>query len=70
MSITTDWLTTLATTTTSTEGDSHVMERLLRMAGFPKAVVVCGIVYPEGKGMTISIHEMARLILDNTGGKE
>ena len=59
-----DWLNRLATTNTSTEKDSRLMESLLRNhLGCPNARVVIGIVYLEGYGPATSIHSMAQLFL-------
>jgi hypothetical protein len=54
-----EWLETLAMGNSSTEEDSTRMQGLLRHMGFPKAVVVVGVVYPEGYGPPSSIHTMA-----------
>ena len=69
------WLEVLATGTESTEDDSARMQNLLHRIDFPKAVVVCGIVYTDGHGTMksppTSIHSMAKMIVDvfNNGGK-
>jgi len=63
-----DWLEGLGNGNTSSESDSVAMTTLLRRIGFPKAVVVMGIVYPGGKGQSIDIHGMARMILRKFGG--
>jgi len=63
-----DWLEGLANSTSSTEEDGKYMESMLRMMRFPRAVVVCGIVYLEGHGTMdsppTSIHSIAKTILD------
>ena len=68
-----EWLEDLASKHESTEGDSIRMQNLLHRIDFPKAVVVCGIVYTEGHGTMesppTSIHRMAKMIND-TMGKE
>jgi len=62
-----EWLKTIKDADTSTEKDSRLMQALLRQLGYPRARVVSGIVYAEGKG-TIdyppsSIHSWASIIL-------
>ena len=59
-----DWLEDLANSTQSTEDDSSIMQGMLRQMRFPKAVVVCGVVYVNGRGRPVSIHSMAKMILD------
>ena len=69
-----DWLVQLANSTESTEDDSARMQNLLHRIDFPKAVVVCGIVYTDGHGTLesppTSIHSMAKMIVKvwETGG--
>ena len=62
-----DWLEQLATSIESTEDDSARMQNLLHRIDFPKAVVVCGIVYTDGHGTMesppTSIHSMAKMIV-------
>lgn len=59
-----EWLEGLAQKNTSTDEDSSAMQALLRhRLGFPQAVVVVGIVYPEGSGHPIDIHSISRMIL-------
>jgi len=43
-----EWLEGLANTSTSNDNDSTRMQNLLKRVGFPNAVVVVGVVYPEG----------------------
>ena len=66
-----DWLEQLADSTQSTEEDSRMMQGLLRMMKFHKAVVVCGIVYVDGHGTMdsppTSIHSMARMLVKAQG---
>ena len=66
-----DWLEQLADSTQSTEEDSRMMQGLLRMMKFHKAVVVCGIVYVDGQGTMqappTSIHSMARMLVKAQG---
>ena len=66
-----EWLEDLANSTSSTEDDSHMMQGLLHRIDFPKAVVVCGIVYVDGKGTMksppTSIHSMARMLVKAQG---
>ena len=45
-----DILKDLASRSTTTEADDHLMELMLRKTLFPKAVVTCGIVYLKGRG--------------------
>lgn len=63
-----DWLKDLASSTTSTEMDSRIMEKILRRLNFPNAVVVTGVVYYEGKGTLefppTSIHSAAKMLLE------
>ena len=62
-----DWLEGLADSTQSTEEDGRMMQGMLRMMKFHKAVVVCGIVYVDGHGTMesppTSIHAIAKMIL-------
>jgi hypothetical protein len=58
-----EWLENLSKARSSSEQDSRMMQNLLHRVGFPKAVVVYGIVYPEGKGQPMSIHSMAEMML-------
>ena len=62
-----NWLEDVANTNTSTEEDSAKMQNLLHRCGFPSAVIVCGIVYLEGKGTLdcppTSLHSIAKMIL-------
>tara|TARA_Y100000310_G_scaffold324401_1_gene386203 strand:- start:1237 stop:1449 length:213 start_codon:yes stop_codon:yes gene_type:complete len=61
------WLETLAESNQSEEMDSVKMRNLLHKVGFGQAVVVCGIVYLEGKGTIdappTSIHSIAKMML-------
>lgn len=63
MSTVKEWLHDLANTDTSNDDDSTKMQNLLRRIGFSKAVVVLGIVYPDGYGQPVDIHTMARGII-------
>lgn len=59
------WLKEIASKDVSTEEDSASMQNFLRMSGmYPNAVVVVGVVYPEGSGPPTDIHTMARTIVD------
>ena len=62
-----EWLEEMAGSTVSVEQDSTKMQNLLHRAGFPHAVVVCGIVYLEGKGTIdappTSIHSVAQMLV-------
>ena len=53
-------------TTTETEGKQF--EIVLNKIGFPRARVVCGVVYLEGKGTLTcpptDIHSVAKMVLD------
>ena len=61
-----EWLQGLADSTdTSTEEDSQKMQVLLHKTGFPKARVVLGCVYLEGRGQPASVHQVARILVDN-----
>ena len=61
------WLEQVAGTDTSTEQDSDRMQYLLRRIGFPRTVVVMGVVYVEGHGTVdyppVSIHFVAEVLL-------
>ena len=61
-----DRLEDLASKHESSEEDSSRMQNLLHRIDFPKAIVVCGIVYTEGHGTLesppTSIHRMAKMI--------
>lgn len=62
-----DVLSRLATTNTSTDRDSAIMESLLHKMNFPRARVVIGTVYLEGKGTLTcppyDIHACAKMLL-------
>jgi hypothetical protein len=60
-----EWLEDVAKTNKSSEVDSKKMQSLLHKVGFDNAVVVYGVVYPEGKGRPVSIHSMAKEILSS-----
>ena len=59
-----EWLGGLAKSSESTEEDSVMMQRYLRVIGFGKAIVIYGVVYPDGHGRPVSIHSMASIILE------
>jgi len=63
-----EWLDELANSSESTEQDSAMMQNLLHRVGFSKAVVVCGIVYLEGKGTLYApptdLHTIARMLIE------
>ena len=66
-----DWLASLAASNSSSDEDSAMMQWFLREIDFPKAVVVLGVVYMEGRG-TIesrpeSIHDVAKALLAVSG---
>ena len=67
------WLEELANSTISTDSDSIKMTNLLHRVGFNQAVVVCGIVYLEGKGTMdappTSLHSIAKMLL-KAGNKQ
>jgi hypothetical protein len=65
-----EWLQQLADSNSSTEEDSVVMQRFLRGSGLPKATVVYGIVYPEGRGRPVSIHTIAGVLVKKSKEKE
>ena len=60
------WLEGMAESNQSTMADSAKMQNLLRRVGFPKTVVVSGIVYLEGRGTMqappASIHSVAKML--------
>ena len=62
-----EWLADLASSNTSTEKDSEMMERLLKRVGETKARVVGGIVYLNGVGTMeappMDIHSFAKGML-------
>jgi hypothetical protein len=62
-----DLLTRLAGSNESTDSDGAALQRFLRRIDFPRAVVVCGVVYIEGKGTLeappASVHAMAQMLL-------
>ena len=60
-----EWLEDVAKTNKSSEADSRKMQSLLHKVGFNNAVVIYGVVYPEGKGRPVSIHSMAKEILSS-----
>ena len=57
-----EWLGSLAAGTSSTELDNARVQALLRKIGFPRAVVVLGAVYHQGRGRPDSIHAASRWI--------
>jgi len=61
-----EWLTQLASNSTSDEQDDILMQHLLRKGVLKDAVVTCGMVYPYGKGQPLSIHQIAQAILGAT----
>ncbi len=67
------WLDELASTNSSSERDSHMMQNLLHRIGFDSARVVVGIVYLEGQGTIeappMSIHAVAKMLLEKGGTK-
>jgi hypothetical protein len=74
MGLVIDWITALASASTSSEIDSKKMQNVLRLVGFPSAIVVFGIVYLEGKGTLeappMSIHAVASMLLKTIHCKE
>ncbi len=62
-----EWLTTLANSDQSDDGDTGKMQNLLRRVGFHEAVCTCGIVYLDGHGTLesppTSIHSIAKMLL-------
>ena len=58
------WLEELATTNTSSDRDANEMQNLLRRVDFPNAMCTLGIVYLQGHGRPVSIHSMARLLVE------
>ena len=59
-----EFLKRLSKYNTSTEEESTMMQQILRIIGFSKAIVISGIVYPEGIGQPVSIHKMAEMICE------
>lgn len=61
------WLEELATSNQSSDRDSIKMQNLLHRVGFPRAIVVCGIVYLEGQGTMeappMSLHTIAAMLI-------
>jgi len=61
------WVESIASSNQSTDKDSRMMQNLLHRIGFPRAVVVAGIAYLEGKetleAPPTSIHSIARMLL-------
>ena len=58
-----DILKRLAKSDTSSGEDSIIVQKVMRLLGFPRAVVVYGVVYPEGVGRPMSIHSAAKVLL-------
>ena len=62
-----DLLARLAGGNESTDSDGAALQRFLRLIDFPKAVVVCGVVYLDGKGTLksppASVHAIAKMVL-------
>jgi len=69
-----EWLDQLANATQSTEEDSRVLQKALRMSGFNRAVVVHGVAYLDGQGTIAnpprSIHTVAKSLLNALKGRE
>ena len=67
-----EWLEGIAASTTSDEQDGEKMQNLLRRVGFPRAVVVVGIVYVEGRGTIdfppMPIQGIAEVLLKKNNG--
>ena len=65
------WLASLAASNSSSDEDSAMMQWFLREIDFPKAVVVLGVVYMEGRGTIksppASIHAVAKMLLKAVG---
>jgi len=65
-----EWLEELAKTTSSTDRDSNMMQNFLRANGFPRAIVIFGLVYIEGYGPPMSIHSVAETLLEEANKEE
>ena len=60
-----EWLDNLVTSDSTTMEDSANFQALLRnMTDFKRAVVVYGVVYLEGQGRPLSIHSVAKELLN------
>ena len=61
----------LAIAPSTTHDDDMIMESILHKLDFPQAVVICGIVYLEGRGTIdcppTSINSIAGMILKSLG---
>lgn len=64
------WLHKLAASNTSTDQDSARMQNLLRRIDKTNAVVVAGIVYPNGLGQPLDIHTVAKRLIEIAESKE
>ena len=69
-----EWLEKLSASDSSTEEDSRVLQKALRMSGFNRAVVVHGVAYLDGQGTIAnpprSIHTVAKSLLNALKGRE
>lgn len=59
-----EWLTELSTCSVSTGEDDRRMQSILHRFNFPKAVCTCGMVYLEGQGQPMDIHNLAKIIVE------
>jgi len=63
-----EWLEKLSASDSSTEEDSMMLQKALRMSGFNRAVVVYGVAYLDGQGTIAnpprSIQAVAKSLLN------
>lgn len=53
----------IALSSSTTEEDDKFVEYIARYLGLTKAVAVCGIIYPFGRGHPISVNQFAKYVL-------
>ena len=53
----------LANKNTVSEDEENLIKYWCLQLGFNNAVVTCGLVYPEGKGLSVSCNSFAKQIL-------
>jgi len=53
----------IASCNSTIEVDDKFVEYIARCLGLTKAVAVCGIIYPFGRGHPISVNQFAKYVL-------
>ena len=65
-----EWLNDLATSKDSSGTDWNKFENMLRRIGYPNASVTYGMVYYNGYGRPVSIHDVAKELVAICEGHE